>query len=182
MSAAIRPACPEDVARIAALHVTAWHETFRGLLSEAVIAAQNQAKREALWRARLDSALPDSALFVAEEGGPGGPLVAFGACGRRRDDLAGLSLPGEFHALYVLRRAQRAGIGGALMRRMAAAMLDRGLGGASLWVLRGNLAARAFYTELGGEVVATRENAELGGAPEVAFAWHDLRGLAVPRE
>jgi GNAT superfamily N-acetyltransferase len=176
-AAAIRPARPEDCASIATVHVAAWRETFRGLLPEAVIAAQDQAAREAFWRPRLEAPPPDSAVLVAEEG-PGGPLVAFGACGPQRGTE--LPFPGEFHALYVLRRAQRAGIGRALMRGMAACLLGHGFDAASLWVLRANLAARAFYTELGGTLAGARENPELGGAPEVAFAWRDLRALAGP--
>jgi GNAT superfamily N-acetyltransferase len=175
-AAAIRPARPEDCARIAAVHVATWRETFRGLLPEAVIAAQDQAAREAFWRPRLEVPPPGSTVLVAEEG-PGGPLVGFGACGPQR---AALPYPGEFQALYVLRRAQRAGIGRALMRGMAACLLGCGFDAASLWVLRANLAARAFYTELGGALAGTRENPELGGAPEVAFAWRDLRALIGP--
>ena len=169
--ASIRPARPDDVEPIAALHVTAWLETYRGLLAEAVIASRDVAARRAQWGARLDAPPPGSAMFVAEE--PEGAIVAFGACGRQRDPS--LAFPGEFHGLYILRRAQRAGIGRALMRAMATSMLGHGLGGASLWVLRGNLAARAFYTELGGAQVAARETPEMGA--EVAFAWHDLRTL-----
>jgi GNAT superfamily N-acetyltransferase len=175
MPASIRPAQPEDVERIAALHVTAWLETYRGLVAESVIASRDLATRRAQWGARLDAPPPDSALFVAEE--PDGAIVAFGACGRQRDPA--LPYAGEFHALYVLRRAQRAGIGRGLMRTMATALLGCGLGAASLWVLRGNLAARAFYTELGGVQVAARETPEMGA--EVAFGWSDLRLLTTPR-
>ncbi len=175
-AASIRPARPEDVERIAALHVTAWHETYRGLLPEAVIASRDLAARRAQWGARLAAPPPDSALFVAEE--PDGAIVGLGACGRPHDPAAAVPRhAGEFHALYVLRRAQRAGIGRRLMRAMAAALLGRGIHDACLWVLRGNLAARAFYIELGGVMVATRERPEMG-APEVAFAWSDLRPLA----
>jgi L-amino acid N-acyltransferase YncA len=175
MPASIRPAQPEDVERIAALHVTAWLETYRGLVAESVIASRDLATRRAQWGARLDAPPPDSALFVAEE--PDGAIVAFGACGRQRDPA--LPYAGEFHALYVLRRAQRAGIGRGLMRTMATALLDCGLGAASLWVLRGNLAARAFHTELGGVQVAARETPQMGA--EVAFGWSDLRLLTTPR-
>lgn len=175
-SFAIRQAEAGDVARIAALHAIAWRETYRGLLPEAVIAAHDQAACEAIWRGRLEAPPPGSALFLVEgEEGAAGPVLAFGACGPRRD--AALPFPGEFQALYVLRRAQRAGIGRALMRAMATALLDHGLDAAGLWVLRTNLAARAFYTELGGMLVAAREN-PAHGAAEVAFAWRDLRPLA----
>ncbi|WP_220117260.1 GNAT family N-acetyltransferase [Caldovatus aquaticus] len=164
------------MARIAALHATAWRETYRGLLPEAVIAAHDQAACATIWRARLEAPPPGASLLLVEgEEGAAGPLLAFGACGPRRD--AALPFPGEFEALYVLRRAQRAGIGRALMRRMAAALLEAGIDAAGLWVLRANLAARAFYTELGGTLVAARENPALGAA-EVAYAWRDLRLLA----
>lgn len=66
------------------------------------------------------------------------------------------------------------------MRDMASALRACGHAAATLWVLRGNLAARGFYAHLGGELlqaekVDSRPEATL---VEVAYGWRDLASLA----
>jgi ribosomal protein S18 acetylase RimI-like enzyme len=132
-----------------------------------------------MWRSVLTrSAAPEGTqVFIAEAGGD---IVGFGACGDQRDGKLGeQGFDGEIGAIYVLKSHQRAGIGIGLMRLMAHSLLGRGRKAASLWVLRENLFARAFYERLGGTLIGERVD-ELSGATvaEVAYGWSDLNSLA----
>ena len=85
---------------------------------------------------------------------------------------------GEFYALYVLRRAQRRGVGRVLMAAMARDRLADGHPSASLWVLETNDPARRFYAALGGREVTRRDQERQGfGAVGIAYGWDDLAVL-----
>ena len=51
--ASIRPATPDDAAMIARVHVTAWGETYGGLLLPEDILAQTEPARRAFWARAL---------------------------------------------------------------------------------------------------------------------------------
>jgi ribosomal protein S18 acetylase RimI-like enzyme len=106
-------------------------------------------------------------------------IVGFGACGRQRDErLAASGYGGEIGALYILRAHQHRGIGRALMAALARALAELGHDAASLWVLRENAPARAFYEALGGEIVGEKSDASPGGTlVELAYGWRDLSRL-----
>jgi ribosomal protein S18 acetylase RimI-like enzyme len=59
---------------------------------------------------------------------------------------------------------------------MAFDLTSRGFSAASLWVLRENAVARAFYERFGGQVIYEREDVR-GGATlvEVAYGWANLK-------
>ena len=127
------------------------------------------------WRAALadPQGFGGTAILVAEHGAR---TIGFGACCDQRDPaLAEQGYDGEFGAIYVLRDHQRGGVGSALMRLMARSLLGRGRSAASLWVLRDNGPARAFYERLGGIPVGEKM-AALSGAVlrETAYGWSDL--------
>ncbi|MBX3539604.1 MAG: GNAT family N-acetyltransferase [Chelatococcus sp.] len=174
----VRPAVVPDVEGIATVHVQAWHETYTGLIPEAVLSALSISDRAARWRAILGRTQQDktAAAFVAE---CGGQIVGFASGDpQRTSSLRELGFTGEIGAIYVLRAHQRAGIGHALMASVAGALRSQGHEGLSLWVLSSNLPARGFYESLGGRLVGEREE-QRGDAilAEVAYGWRDLRPL-----
>jgi GNAT superfamily N-acetyltransferase len=174
-----RKAKPDDAASLGALHVATWRETYAGLLPQAFLDGLSIDERSATWRAVLENpvAYEATALFVAESAGQ---LAGFAACSDQRDaGLMARGYCGEFGAVYVLESFQRLGVGRALMRLMARDLLDRGHGAASLWVLRENRPARAFYERLGGALAGekTDEGPE-ATLHEVAYGWTDLTRLA----
>jgi len=85
---------------------------------------------------------------------------------------------GEFHAIYLLRSHQGRGVGRSIMNAMSGELSAAGYNGASLWVLRENVPARAFYEKLGGITVGEKID---GGADatlvEDAYGWCDLSSL-----
>ena len=93
--------------------------------------------------------------------------------------MPSLPFSGEIRALYVLKRAQRRGVG-----RMLMAADGAGSAGAgprvrhALGLSRRNAPARRFYEALGGKEVARREQQRDGfRAIGVAYGWEDLTVL-----
>lgn len=173
----LRRAILADAPAIGALHVASWRETYTGLVPDAMLTGLTFEARTAMWSAVLadPDAFGRAALFVAEEDGR---AVGFGACGDQRDNaLADAGFGGEIGAVYVLRSHQQRGAGRALIGALFRALSDRGHAAASLWVLRENTAARAFYEGLGGEIVAERTEAAL---TEIAYGWRNLASPVTP--
>lgn len=173
-----REAVVDDADGIGTLHVNSWQETYSGVLPDALLDGLSAEARSAMWRSVLTDfpASQGAKVFIAEAGSD---IVGFGACGDQRDGkLEERGFDGEIGAIYVLKSHQRAGIGIALMRLMAQSLLGRGRKGASLWVLRENQLARAFYERLGGTLIGERVD-ELSGATvaEIAYGWSDLNAL-----
>jgi ribosomal protein S18 acetylase RimI-like enzyme len=159
-----------DVEELAEVHVQAWREAYAGLIPQSVLDQLDAGERAAMWRAALDSG---SIVFLAKLSDR---IVGFGACRRQPD--ASLSQSAEISALYVLERAQRHGIGRALMTAMARELLAQGHQSASLWVLEANANARRFYVTLSGHEI-TRRAQERGGFRSIgiAYGWNDLATL-----
>ena len=173
-----RRAVPGDAPALGALHVASWRETYAGILPEDMLAALSAESRAAMWERILGDpeAHAGAQVYVAQDGER---LVGFGACGEQREEtLAGAGFGGEIGAIYVLRSHQHRGIGRAIMSLLAQAHLKADRRGASLWVLRENLAARSFYERLGGTVVGERtEEAPDAILVETAYGWRDLTVL-----
>lgn len=175
----IRPAAAADAMALGRLHVAAWRETYRGLLPDAMLAGLSAEARGAAWEEVLrdPAAYQDARIHLAEEDGD---MIGFAACGAQSDaGLAAAGFDGEIGAIYLLRTAQRRGIGRLLMQTAAADLKGRGFRAASLWVLRDNMPARRFYERLGGELVGEkRDMRPEGELVEVAYGWRDLAQLA----
>lgn len=171
----VRPATADDALAIAEAHFASWREAYSGLLPDEMLNGRSVSRRAIMW-ARILRGPGLAGTQVAESDGR---LVGFGSAGRQRSpDLARMGLGAEIYALYVLSDAHRRGIGTALMRGLAAALVDRGHRGASLWVLRRNVPARRFYEALGGTVVAEAEDRRHHCTlVQVAYAWPDLGHL-----
>ena len=176
----IRRAGPADALALGRLHVAAWHETYRGLVPDALLAGLSAEERGKAWEEILrdPGGFGDSHVHLAEE--EEGELIGFAACRAQPDaTLAADGFCGEIGAIYLRRIAQGRGIGRLLMRTVAADLGERGCRGASLWVLRDNMPARRFHERLAGEVVGEkREVRPEGELVEVAYGWRDLTLLA----
>ena len=181
----IRRAGMADAEAIAAVHVAAWRETYADLMPAETLASLSVDERAVRWRRILGEPDPavGTAAFVACA--PDAAVVGFGSCGRQRSQgLADAGFGGEFQAIYILRVAQRRGVGRALMAEMGRDLAGRGLRGGGLWVLESNQSARSFYEALGGRVIGEREDRRGGGLvfAEVAYGWArlDSIGAAAP--
>ena len=167
----LRRAMPSDSEPLGVVHVQAWREAYADIMPAEILARLDPAERTAMWRDALGRGL---VVHLADRDGA---IVGFGSCRPQPD--ASLPQSAEISALYVLRVAQRHGVGRALMAAMARDLLVQGHASASLWVLEANMPARRFYAALGGREVARREQ-ERGGfrAVGIAYGWDDLSVLA----
>jgi GNAT superfamily N-acetyltransferase len=169
MMPSLRPARPDDAGAIGRMHVAAWRETYPGLVPDGLIAALDPVERAAVWGRSIAAG---QCVVVVEEDG----IAGLASCGPPREPELGCD--GEFWAIYLLRRAQRRGLGRALMAEMARSMLAEGRRSACLWVVSANAPATGFYAALGGRVLA-RRTAGMRGFPldETAYGWDRLEAL-----
>ena len=167
---AIAPAGPADAAALARVHIDAWRETYAGILPAVYLERMSSALHEHRWRLRLASTREAT---LAAEGRNG--LVGYVSAEPTRGPKA--KTESEITTLYVLKKAQGAGLGRELFTAAARVMADRGATSLVVWVLRDNLNARAFYERLGGRRDDVG-NEYVGGAvvASVLYRWPDLRG------
>ena len=111
-------------------------------------------------------------VFVAEWDGR---VVGFAHGGANREPLE--RCDAELYSIYLLKDAQKRGIGVGLLGAMATALLKRNFKSMAVWVLEQNR-SRNFYEKTGARM-ATSKVIEIGGAKlmEVAYAWADLKIL-----
>ncbi len=168
------PAGPADAEALACVHVTAWRETYRGLLPDAYLARMSEpghARR--FGRLLLTPGPDDVTLAAADRMG----LVGYAQGGPSRRKRAGEA---EVATLYLLKMAQGRGLGARLLVETARSLAARGAQSLMISVLRDNVAARGFYEHLGGQAEPARLEPGPGGAMlhEVAYLWPDIRRLA----
>lgn len=162
---------------MAKVHITSWRETYPGMLPDPMLARLSIADEAIRWQRMLDrpQAWGEAISFVADRQGA---IVGYGSCGEQRTLLLrDRGFTSEISELYVLRCAQRQGVGSGLMKAMAGALLERGHRAMSLWVLDKNMAARQFYEALGGTPIAEKRIQ----FAEVAYGWSDLGRLLFGR-
>jgi ribosomal protein S18 acetylase RimI-like enzyme len=170
----VRPARLGDADSIARVQVASWRTTYPGMIPQDFLDSMDEASFVGRWAERLRHETSRRVTFVAEDEGR---VVGFAAGGPEREGDP--RYHGELYAIYVLREWQGRGLGRALAKAVAEVLVGRGLRSMLVWVLRDNLAARAFYERLGG--VYVREHPLDFGAGfevmEVSYGWDDVRGV-----
>jgi len=167
----VRGAEAADAAAIAAVHVSSWRSTYRGLLADEFLASLSEMNYEERWKRVIAEGA--SKVYVAEDGAE---VVGFASGGRERAGETGFE--GELYAIYVLDSAQRRGFGRELVRASVAGLRELGLGDMIIWVLRDNQPARAFYERLGGVYVRSQPiTIGLATLEEVSYGWRRLDTL-----
>jgi ribosomal protein S18 acetylase RimI-like enzyme len=140
----VRPADPDDAARIGEVHVRAWQGAYRGLMPDAYLDGLDPAERAAMWRQVMAAPPPGTHLDVVLD--DGGAIAGFAASGPDRD---GAAATGELYAINLDPPSWGHGLGGALVRHVAERLAVDGFAEAVLWVATGNERARAVYERLG---------------------------------
>jgi ribosomal protein S18 acetylase RimI-like enzyme len=137
----VRPARVEDVAQMARVNVRCWQETYRGLMSDAVLDDPGfPAARERFWTAALtDERYHGNRVAVAERAGE---MVGIAMSGPPLDAAA--TWARQLYVLYVQAADHGTGAGRALLE----AVVDPAES-AALWVADPNPRAQAFYRKHG---------------------------------
>lgn len=165
----IRAALPGDAGDIAHVHVESWRSTYAGIVPNEYLAKLDETQRVLAWRDWLSTG---TLTLVAEKDGR---VVGFAHAGSNREPIE--SCDAELYAIYLLQKAQGHGIGTALLRAIAAALIERNFTSMAVWVLERN-PSRDFYAKSGARL-ATSKVIEIGGAKlmEVAYCWPNLKTL-----
>jgi ribosomal protein S18 acetylase RimI-like enzyme len=149
----IRPATSDDLAAVGRVHALSRNAAYAGLMPADALARVTPARQKAVWRERLADAPERSALLVSTHDGE---VVGF-TQGEDRDGV------GHLNAIHLLPEQQGSGAGQALHD----ALLDRfaawGCTSATLYVVRGNERAQAFYRRNGWTHDGTTSSHEVGG-------------------
>ena len=172
-----RDATREDAHAVADLHAESWRRHYRGAYDNDYLDGDVFTDRRAVWTerlARIDPAVARTILIEED-----GRLLAFSHV-MFDDDPRWGSLVDNLHVTF---HHKRGGIGTALMRASATAVLERPEPtGLYLWALEMNTPARAFYRARGGEEVEFEMSELEGGgqAMAVRYAWPDPTLLLSP--
>ncbi|HZW49293.1 MAG TPA: GNAT family N-acetyltransferase [Bacillota bacterium] len=149
----IRQAEPEDTLALGQIHYQAWIETYTGLIDQTYLDNRSPAKSVAA----AERQGVENVLIAEWEG----KLVGFARYGKTRDT----DLPegfGEIGGLYLLRCAQKKGLGKAMMQTAWKALQEMGCHSVMLWVLDTNQAAIGFYESCGFRYDGTTKEVMIG--------------------
>lgn len=137
---AVRRAEPADAPSMAKVHVDTWRETYRGLMSDAVLDDPGLLSwRERFWTTALTD--PRYGQNTAAVASHEGKLIGVAMSGPSLDHADG---PQQLYVLYVFAAFHGSGVGTALLN----AVIDR-TAPAQLWVADPNPRAQAFYRKHG---------------------------------
>jgi len=171
-SVAIVPAGPSDAADLAHVHVTAWRETYPGLLPQAYLDRMSVDAHARRFGQRLQRPAANQVVLAAEARAG---LVGYCEGHAWTSPFGGEA---EINTLYVLRDAQGEGVGRRLLQDASRVLQAAGARGLIIWVLAGNARARGFYERMGGVAAARRAGPGPGGrVNEVAYGWPDVERL-----
>jgi len=168
----IRQATIEDVKRIAKVNIDSWRTTYKGIVSDRFLAQLAYEKAELRIREHL-TITKNRYYFVADDEKQG--IVGFIAGGLNRNPDS--EFAGEIYAIYLLKSAQRRGVGRKLVKALAAELQQHGIQSVEVWVLAQN-PSRKFYEKLGGQYVDSKL-VELGIQvfKEVSYGWKEVEAL-----
>ena len=141
--AAIRAACLQDAAAIAAIHVRSWRRAYAAFFPADVLARLDPSVHAHHWLRVLGERPLDTAVCEM----PGG-LAGFIHL-QAEETAAGPGARGEIVSLYLDPEQWRKGHGRRLVRWACSEAGRRHWDGLTVWILRDNLPARRFYESLG---------------------------------
>jgi ribosomal protein S18 acetylase RimI-like enzyme len=171
----VRPASPEDAARLAAIHVRSWQVAYRGLLPQEYLDRLDPADRVERWRRiLLDTDWPRGGVLVLAADGvlaADAELLGFAGFGPSRDADANPAQVAEITTIYLLPEVWGSGLGRQLMSVAVDRLAGAGYSQATLWVLDSNVRARRFYASCGWAEDGASQRDETLGFPitEVRF-------------
>ncbi|MEV0158389.1 GNAT family N-acetyltransferase [Micromonospora sp. NPDC050686] len=166
MSVTLRPATPDDLMTVGALHQRSRVAAYSAFLPPEALAAPTPEAMGRYWVERLTWEGAEHRMTVAERDGR---LVGFSYLG---PDDEGDPATGLLNAIHLEPDERGRGTGRALMVDALAAMRGRGFTRAALWVLRQNAHARAFYERGGWRPTGAEREDRIGPGlvPQLRYA------------
>jgi GNAT superfamily N-acetyltransferase len=146
MTAAVRPARPEDAARLGEVHVLAWRWAYEGQMPADLLASLRPKSRAKAWKTWLtEGSTSDFTSWVVEVDGE---IVGFTASSQARDE----DVPDrcvELLMIYLLKENLGQGLGHLMIETAEAHWREQGYEVGILWVLESSHATRRFYERHG---------------------------------
>ncbi len=160
----LRPLELGDCDELGRVHMAVWREAYAGLMPADYLDGLSDERCAQRWRATAlrtlgaadASGQPGRTLVVLDDAGA---LQGFGSAGPSRDEDA--PTPWELYAVNLAAPARGAGVADRLLDDLLG---DRDT---TLWVVAGNVRARAFYARRGFVDEGGRSEHEQTGAPEM---------------
>lgn len=180
MELSIRAATVSDAEAMGRVFVDSFYAGHRGQLPDWLLDTRTYEVSRNGWARTLASPSPGEYVYVAVlDGAIAGVGMVGPAVPWPPDDVArSASLTGECYALYVAPSLQGKGVGGALLRGLAARLAADGVARLVLGVLSVNAPARGFYAAMGGRLLGERDTFDEGvRLDESVYAWDDIRTL-----
>ena len=166
----IRKANITDVKSIAKINLDTWKTTYSNIISHDYLNTLSYKKSEVVWEEILNNIIKTSCLYVAQE--QNSNIVGFAWAGLERcSETKGV---GELHAIYVLKRYQRKGIGKALFSSIIENYYSKNIKSIIVWILKKNK-YRSFYESLQGK--CCKEKKERIGEKDynlIAYCWDNM--------
>jgi len=160
----IRRALAADAEAVGRIHVESWSVAYRGIMPDDVIARTDLAYRTQFWAERI--ADRDWPVFLIEEHGA---AVAFCQMIATKDPDDDATRVGHITSLHVLPQLRGQGCGRMLMDHVLEEFVHRGFAEVTLWVLRDNTNARAFYEKCGFHLDGGTRTYPRTNVPEVRY-------------
>jgi ribosomal protein S18 acetylase RimI-like enzyme len=154
---AVRSPQVEDVDELGRVHVQVWREAYAEHMPADYLEDLDPVRAAERWKLRFEMDEPDGIVVVAT--GPDGEIVGFASAGPTRDEDAPTEW--ELYAINVLAAHHGSGVADQLF---TAAVAQRP---ATLWVIRDNARAGAFYRAHGFRVEGAVKTHEGTGASEI---------------
>ncbi len=154
----IVPATVDHATAIAAVHVQSWQAAYAGILGAEFLQSLSVSDRSRSWNDILTKDESRTLVACREN-----EVLGFVSYGRCRDEGAS-EVQGEIWALYAQPQVWGQGVGRALLEEAVHELRTLGRDVISLWVLRQNHRAVAFYEAFGFQRASGPEKLiELGG-------------------
>lgn len=164
----IRPARLEDAPDIARVFISAWQDSYPGILPFELLQAMSPKGQTTRWEKAI-SARPPRAVIVASLGTLICGVVCFGPA---RDTALGFE--GEIQALYVDPAFYGRGAGRNLLKAAFKTLSIYGISSCALWS-NALAQSRFFYEAMGARPVAGRTTQIMGqNISETAYGWQTL--------
>lgn len=152
----IRYARPSDAKALGHIQSSSWRAAYKGIVPDDVLAAYTPESREKAFKGFLASGESRNAIALCD-GRPAG-----WACFEKCRDADAPAFRGEIWGVYISPAYWRRGIGSKLLCWTIDELKASGFTSASLWVLKDNSSARAFYERHGFKPDGAEKELELG--------------------
>lgn len=173
----VREAYTADADAITRIHLHGWRWAYDTLMPADYLASLNQLTPERLEqrRQRLAERHDDRRTLVATDAED---VIGFTSIGRYRNNQDTTDLVddvGEIYAIYVAPDETGQGVGRVLLDAAVVWLRAQGLDPIRLWVLEGNVRARAFYERYGFSLDGGRSTFTLDQPGDLPLELPELR-------